>query len=102
MSTVTLPVTGPEQIAVPRTASVLSALITLTRRDGRPPTIDQLKMQAGIRSTKVLYQELKRLEERGLLVHKQGCRGLVLCAATYAALARDGPGCDVHTADEAE
>ena len=64
MSTATLRVTGPEQIAVPRTASVLSALITLTRRDGRPPTIDQLKIQAGIRSTKMLYRELDRLKVR--------------------------------------
>ena len=58
-------------------ARLFTAFQTLLRKHGRPPTVRELGLQVGLKSTRTVHDHLKALEEEGLLIRRPGARGLV-------------------------
>ena len=63
-------------------ARILAAFRALLRRTGRPPTVRELGIQVGLKSTRTVHDHLKALEAEGLLIRRPGARGLALPPGT--------------------
>lgn len=57
-------------------ATVAEALSKLVARDGRPPTIEELREELGVGSTRTVLRYLEELEEDGVIERWPGARGL--------------------------
>lgn len=59
-------------------ASVLAAILTATGRLGAPPTIEELRREIGVGSTRTVLRYLRWLEEGGRIERRPGSRGIRL------------------------
>lgn len=57
-------------------ATVAAALSKLVARDGRPPTIEELREELGVGSTRTVLRYLEELEEAGVIERWPGARGM--------------------------
>ena len=57
-------------------ADVAAALNKLVARDGRPPTIEELRAELGVGSTRTVLRYLEELEESGVIERWPGARGM--------------------------
>jgi len=66
-------------------ATVAEALNKLLVRDGRPPTIEELRHELGVGSTRTVLRYLEELEEAGVIDRWPGARGMRMARQPDAA-----------------
>jgi SOS-response transcriptional repressor LexA len=74
----TLPDPGPEVRAHTRGDAIIEAIVTLTARDGRPPSYKEIMAAVGLRSRRLFHREIDRLVDYGRLRRLPGARGLIV------------------------
>lgn len=68
-------------------ATVAEAINKLLTRDGRPPTIEELRNELGVGSTRTVLRYLEELDETGVIERWPGARGMRMARQPDAAAA---------------